>query len=480
MHDANEQLPGYGYLGMGESGHAGLGAQGLPPPRETSAYPEGVAPMPEEQPGGVRLRGSSAARLGPFGSSPSSPSSAVAPASGARMDSPTKLVDGMQLVIEKHNVRKVGLQVDENRASPSPNPQSSPDVVSVRTAATAHSAVAARTYFSLSPKPKVSSSPSRSAPAWRSPHPSSFSVPLTAWSAPQVLRPTGLFKWLAAFCVLECVGAATLPTSPAPELDLFDMIGTQFCPEPSAQAIACAASCTTRPQASLAEPAAVACCPLAGGASTTVAAGRRWMPAVGLHGGGSPAPAATASASGRQLKPPSAPRSPPPPELRDTLALQGAESLQGQGHQPAFSSDTAFQSDLESAPRSPPPPELRNTLALQGADSGYNSAFMSDSRRARVQLGGWLGSKWRQWQKRDREGKLDPDNPGKMFGTKRVAIVLTSYDPNALDRYGPWNYGPIKNLFGGSPEKFAEAVVLHSTRAAPIYIATHLYIASSA
>ena len=437
MHDANEQLPGYGYLGMGESGHAGLGAQGLPPPRETSAYPEGVAPMPEEQPGGVRLRGSSAARLGPFGSSPSSPSSAVAPASGARMDSPTKLVDGMQLVIEKHNVRKVGLQVDENRASPSPNPQSSPDVVSVRTAATAHSAVAARTYFSLSPKPKVSSSPSRSAPAWRSPHPSSFSVPLTAWSAPQVLRPTGLFKWLAAFCVLECVGAATLPTSPAPELDLFDMIGTQFCPEPSAQAIACAASCTTRPQASLAEPAAVACCPLAGGASTTVAAGRRWMPAVGLHGGGSPAPAATASASGRQLKPPSAPRSPPPPELRDTLALQGA-------------------------------------------DSGYNSAFMSDSRRARVQLGGWLGSKWRQWQKRDREGKLDPDNPGKMFGTKRVAIVLTSYDPNALDRYGPWNYGPIKNLFGGSPEKFAEAVVLHSTRAAPIYIATHLYIASSA
>ena len=432
MHDANEQLPGYGYLGMGESGHAGLGAQGLPPPRETSAYPEGVAPMPEEQPGGVRLRGSSAARLGPFGSSPSSPSSAVAPASGARMDSPTKLVDGMQLVIEKHNVRKVELQVDENRASPSPNPQPSPNVVPVRTAATAHSAVAARTYLSLSPKPKVSPSPSRSAPAWRSPHPSSFSVPLTAWSAPQVLRPTGLFKWLAAFCVLECVGAATLPTSPAPELDLFDMIGTQFCPEPSAQAIACAASCTTRPQASLAEPAAVACCPLAGGASTTVAAGRRWMPAVGLHGGGSPAPAATASASGRQLKPPSAPRSPPPPELRDTLALQGA-------------------------------------------DSGYNSAFMSDSRRARVQLGGWLGSKWRQWQKRDREGKLDPDNPGKMFGTKRVAIVLTSYDPNALDRYGPWNYGPIKNLFGGSPEKFAEAVVLHSTRAAPIYRHTPIY-----
>ena len=165
MHDANEQLPGCGYLGIGECGHAALGAQGLPPPRETLAYPEDVAPMPEEQPGGVRLQDSSAARLGPFGSSPSSPSSAVEPASGARMDSPTKLVDGMQLATEKPNVRKVELQVDENRASPSPNPHPSPNVVPVRTTATAHSAVAARTYLSLSPKPKVSPSPSGCAPA---------------------------------------------------------------------------------------------------------------------------------------------------------------------------------------------------------------------------------------------------------------------------------------------------------------------------
>eukprot|EP00964_Phaeocystis_antarctica_P092300 scaffold59348_cov69-Phaeocystis_antarctica.AAC.1 len=36
------------------------------------------------------------------------------------------------------------------------------------------------------------------------------------WSAPQVTRPR-LIKWLAAFCVLECVGAATSPSSPAPK-----------------------------------------------------------------------------------------------------------------------------------------------------------------------------------------------------------------------------------------------------------------------
>ena len=36
------------------------------------------------------------------------------------------------------------------------------------------------------------------------------------WSAPQVVRPR-LIKWLAAFCVLECVGAATSPSSPAPK-----------------------------------------------------------------------------------------------------------------------------------------------------------------------------------------------------------------------------------------------------------------------
>ena len=45
--------------------------------------------------------------------------------------------------------------------------------------------------------------------------PSPLSAPIyyRTWSAPQVIRP-GLIKWLAAFCVLECVGAAT---SPAPK-----------------------------------------------------------------------------------------------------------------------------------------------------------------------------------------------------------------------------------------------------------------------
>ena len=33
---------------------------------------------------------------------------------------------------------------------------------------------------------------------------------------PQVIPPR-LIKWLAAFCVLKCVGAATSPSSPAPE-----------------------------------------------------------------------------------------------------------------------------------------------------------------------------------------------------------------------------------------------------------------------
>ena len=32
------------------------------------------------------------------------------------------------------------------------------------------------------------------------------------WSTPQAVRPS-LFKWLAAFCVLDCVGAATSPAS---------------------------------------------------------------------------------------------------------------------------------------------------------------------------------------------------------------------------------------------------------------------------
>eukprot|EP00964_Phaeocystis_antarctica_P141349 scaffold106372_cov69-Phaeocystis_antarctica.AAC.2 len=36
------------------------------------------------------------------------------------------------------------------------------------------------------------------------------------WSAPQVVRPR-VIKWLAAFCVLECISAATSPSSPAPK-----------------------------------------------------------------------------------------------------------------------------------------------------------------------------------------------------------------------------------------------------------------------
>ena len=43
-------------------------------------------------------------------------------------------------------------------------------------------------------------------------------APLTAWSTPQAVRPN-LIKWLAVFCVLDCVGAATLPSSPPPKFD---------------------------------------------------------------------------------------------------------------------------------------------------------------------------------------------------------------------------------------------------------------------
>ena len=43
-------------------------------------------------------------------------------------------------------------------------------------------------------------------------------APLTAWSTPQAVHPN-LIKWLAVFCVLEYVGAATLPSSPPPKFD---------------------------------------------------------------------------------------------------------------------------------------------------------------------------------------------------------------------------------------------------------------------
>ena len=43
-------------------------------------------------------------------------------------------------------------------------------------------------------------------------------APLTAWSTPQAVRPN-LIKWLAVFCVLDFVGAATLPSSPPPKFD---------------------------------------------------------------------------------------------------------------------------------------------------------------------------------------------------------------------------------------------------------------------
>ena len=116
MNDANEQLLGYMYLGMGEFGHADLGAQGLTPLRETSAYPEGVwTPMPDVQPGGVQLQDSFTAHLDSFGSSALPPLMAVAPGSCAHMDSPAKSFAGLRLVIEKHHVHKVDHHNDENR-----------------------------------------------------------------------------------------------------------------------------------------------------------------------------------------------------------------------------------------------------------------------------------------------------------------------------------------------------------------------------
>ena len=107
MNDANEQLLGYMYLGMGEFGHADLGAQGLTPLRETSAYPEGVrTPMPDEQPDGAQLQDSFMALLDSVGSS------ALALPTAVDMDSPFA---GMQLVIEKQNVHEVELHNEENR-----------------------------------------------------------------------------------------------------------------------------------------------------------------------------------------------------------------------------------------------------------------------------------------------------------------------------------------------------------------------------
>ena len=43
-------------------------------------------------------------------------------------------------------------------------------------------------------------------------------APLTARSTPQAVHPN-LIKWLAVFCVLDCVGAVTLPSSPPPKFD---------------------------------------------------------------------------------------------------------------------------------------------------------------------------------------------------------------------------------------------------------------------
>ena len=117
MNDANEQLLGYMYLGMGEFGHADLGAQGLTPLRETSAFPEGAwTPwMPGEHPGGVQLQESFTAHLDSFGSTPLPPPTAVAPASVAQMDSPAKSFAGLRVVIEKFHAHKVGHPNEENR-----------------------------------------------------------------------------------------------------------------------------------------------------------------------------------------------------------------------------------------------------------------------------------------------------------------------------------------------------------------------------
>ena len=43
-------------------------------------------------------------------------------------------------------------------------------------------------------------------------------APLTARSTPQAVHPN-LIKWLAVFCVLDCVGAVTLPSSPPPKFE---------------------------------------------------------------------------------------------------------------------------------------------------------------------------------------------------------------------------------------------------------------------
>ena len=48
------------------------------------------------------------------------------------------------------------------------------------------------------------------------PFPGALLTPLALSARPQVIRHR-LLKYLAAFCVLDCVGAATLPFSPAPK-----------------------------------------------------------------------------------------------------------------------------------------------------------------------------------------------------------------------------------------------------------------------
>jgi hypothetical protein len=118
MNDANEQLLGYMYLGMGEFDHADLGAQGLTPLREGVGV---RTPMPDyEPPDGVQLQDSFTADLDSFFSlsadlfhvRPQSP--APAPASGERMESPAKSFAGLRLVIEKHNVHKVEVPAEHH------------------------------------------------------------------------------------------------------------------------------------------------------------------------------------------------------------------------------------------------------------------------------------------------------------------------------------------------------------------------------
>ena len=118
MNDANEQLLGYMYLGMGEFDHADLGAQGLTPLREGVGV---RTPMPDDEPpDGVQLHDSFTADLDSFFSlsadlfhgRPQSP--APAPASGERMESPAKSFAGLRLVIEKHNVHKVEVPAEHH------------------------------------------------------------------------------------------------------------------------------------------------------------------------------------------------------------------------------------------------------------------------------------------------------------------------------------------------------------------------------